>query len=131
MSAHDTLLRHCGSPSTAALALRTVWNPSRFSDWLSLCRHSSSPFEFTIMIDASQPCTHAHQPDRRSNGGSVDDLCADICSHQLDDSVRVRTLTAQSWKKSLSAAGAEIGDCAMDCFTELRTMTSRFGQMLE
>jgi len=56
MSAHDTLLRHCGSLSTAALALRTVWNPSRFSDWLSLCRHSSSPFEFTIMIDASQPC---------------------------------------------------------------------------
>ena len=61
MSAQDTLYWHCGSLSTAALALRTVWNPSRFSDWLSLCRHSSSPFEFTIMIDASQPCTRAHQ----------------------------------------------------------------------
>jgi hypothetical protein len=37
-------------------------------------------------------------------------------------------MTAQSWKKSLSAAGPEITDCAMDCLTELRTMFSRLGQ---
>jgi hypothetical protein len=39
-------------------------------------------------------------------------------------------MTAQSWKKSLSAAGAAIWDCAMDCLTEPRTMVSRFGQVL-
>jgi hypothetical protein len=32
MSAHDTLLRHCGSLSTAALALKIVVNPSLFRD---------------------------------------------------------------------------------------------------
>jgi hypothetical protein len=40
------------------------------------------------------------------------------------------TLTAQSWKKSLSTAGPEMVDCAMDCFTELRTMACRLGQVL-
>ena len=56
MSAHDTLYWHCWLLSTAALALRMAWNPSGLSDWLAVFRHSSSPFEFTIMIDASQPC---------------------------------------------------------------------------
>jgi hypothetical protein len=31
------------------------------SDWLAVFRRSSSPFEFTIMIDASQPCIRMHQ----------------------------------------------------------------------
>jgi hypothetical protein len=55
MSAQETLYRHRGSLSTAALAFMIVLNPSGFSDWLSEFRHSSSPFEFTIKIDASQP----------------------------------------------------------------------------
>ena len=55
MSAHDTMFRHCGSLSTAALALITVLNPSGFSVMPSRLRHSSSPSGLMSMIDASQP----------------------------------------------------------------------------
>ena len=128
MSAHDTLYWHCWLLSTAALALRMAWNPSGLSDWLAVFRHSSSPFEFTIMIDASQPCIRSSH----ASETAIERLHALLAgSQQLAGiSSMCVTMTAQSWKKSLSAAGAAILDCAMDCLTEPRTMVSRLGQVL-
>lgn len=57
ISAQDTLFVHCRSPSTAALAARTVSNPSALSEKSAGLRHSSLPSELMIMIDASQPCS--------------------------------------------------------------------------
>ena len=81
MSAHDTLYWHCWLLSTAALALRMAWNPSGLSDWLAVFRHSSSPFEFTIMIDASQPCIRMHQKTAIELGQSA--ACVLAGSQQL------------------------------------------------
>lgn len=66
MSAQDTMFRHCGSLSTAALALITVPNPSSFSVMPSGLRHSSSPAGLISNTDASQPLIHRSQDWRRS-----------------------------------------------------------------
>lgn len=61
MSEHETLLVQCGSASTAALALKTVSNPSGLSVKSSGLRHSSSPLGLMIMTEASHPCYQSSQ----------------------------------------------------------------------
>ena len=55
MSAQETLLRHLGSASTAALALMTVSNPSPANDRLSGWSFSAVLLGEAIMVEASQP----------------------------------------------------------------------------
>jgi hypothetical protein len=117
MSAQDTLFRHCGSLSTAALAFITVLNPSSFSVMPSGLRHSSSPAGLISITDASQPLIHRSQEWRHG----INPLIG------VSNNIIARTLTAQSWKKSRSVAGAASGESATDCCTAPRTMLSRFG----
>jgi hypothetical protein len=57
ISAHDTLLVHCGTASTAALALITVSKPSPASDKLIGWSFSAVLFpDDATITDASQPC---------------------------------------------------------------------------
>lgn len=56
ISAHDTLLVHCGTASTAALALITVSNPSPASDKLIGLSFSAVLFpDDATITDASHP----------------------------------------------------------------------------
>jgi hypothetical protein len=122
MSAQDTLFRHCGSLSTAALAFITVLNPSSFSVMPSGLRHSSSPAGLISITDASQPLIHRSQEWRHGINQRSQALVG-----VSNTSTIARTLTAQSWKKSRSVAGAASGESATDCCTAPRTMLSRFG----
>ena len=56
ISAHETLFRHWGLLSTAALALTTVSKPSPASERLSGWSFSACPLGDAIIMEASHPC---------------------------------------------------------------------------